>query len=541
MPQLLMLGLLVFITALDQTVVVTALLPMSQTLGLGPQQLPSLSWVISGFLLGYVIVMPLMGRVGDIYGRRKLMLISLGVFTVGSILCVEAPVLAKLWHMSQLQRFGINTEHPALSWMIFARFIQAVGGGAVVPIALATTGSLFPSEKRSIGLGFISGVTEAGGALGPLYGAIILEKWPIFFAHYTEPWMWLFLLNIPLVAILCVLVWWLWPKESVAGVSGSDISPALETASVNGLHLTGQDLHQNRSIDWFGAILIGAALLCLSLGLSQQAGAMVELSTEDVAGHNPYMLAVAAVLFISFVIVQKRREVPLIPMELFKSRVFSASSVLSLLVGVVLIAALVNVPIYAYAVLGKSHLAAGLLLLRLTIMIPIGAFIAGFLVTHLGSRLTAIGSCIVMAIGCYLISQWTPASTSMQLTVATVVAGLGFGLALAPISTTALASVRESQFGIAAAISTSARLIGMILGLAALSTWEIQRFQQIFAELRAAPAPEGCDFFCIAGRMEGIIKGATSQAMAEMFVAVAVVSLLGVVVALFLSGRAKAV
>lgn len=524
---------------------------MSQGLGMTAQDLPSLSWIISGYLLGYVIVMPLMGRVADIWGRRRLMLICLAVFAIGSLLCVEAPRLATLWDLAILQKLGIDVKHPALTWLIIARFIQAVGGGAVVPIALATCGSLFGAERRSVALGFISGVTEAGGALGPLYGAIILEKWPITWALYPDPWMWLFLLNLPLVAILSFLLWWKWPQpskpklrlEPALGARHSTSKNAIassngDNGSSNSSHrgnngLDGADYSDAR-IDWLGAIVLGAALVCLSLGLSQQAGAMIELSTEHVGEHNPYLLVSALVLLVGFILIEKKQRAPVVPLELFRSLTFSASAVLSLLVGVLLIVALVNVPIFAYAVLGQSHLNAGLLLLRLTIFIPIGAFVSGLLVARLGARSVAILSGVVMLVGFILMSRWIPETGGWFLTISTAVTGLGFGLALTPISATALQTVASSRFGVAAAVSTSMRMIGMIFGLAALSSWEVKRFQQLFTQFREAPLPAGCMFECMAKRMESSLHQASAQAMAEIFIAAAVVAGIGMVVAMFL-------
>lgn len=512
--QLLTLATVVFLTALDQTVVVTALLPMSQSLGLTPQDLPSLSWVISGYLLGYVIVMPLMGRGADLWGHRRLLLICLGVFALGSLLCADAPRLAQWWDLSHLRMLGIEVKHPALTWLIVARFVQAVGGGAVVPIALASSGLLFGAERRSVALGFISGVTEAGGALGPLYGAIILEKWPITLGWYPAPWMWLFLLNLPIVAFLAGLLWLTWPAD-VRASRDPDVG--------------------GRSIDWLGAVVLGGALLCLSLGLSQQAGAMIELpTTQQQAAHNPILLGVAAILFIAFVIIESRQAVPLIPLQLFRSGTFSASSILSLLVGVVLIIALVNVPLFAYAVLGESHLGAGLTLLRLTVMIPLGAFAGGWLVARVGSRLVAIGGMLVIVAGFLIMSRWNQGTDGLMLTLGTVVTGFGFGLVLPPVSTTALQTAATARFGVAAAVSTSLRMVGMILGLAALTSWEINRFQQLFAQARAVPAGTTCGMECQMERIKDAVQLASSQAMAETFLVGAVVAGLALLPAVWL-------
>lgn len=507
--QLVVLAMIVFLTALDQTVVVTALLPMAQSLGLTSQDLPSLSWVISGYLLGYVIVMPLMGRVADLWGHRRLLLLCLAGFAVGSLLCAEAPRLAKLWDFAELGALGIHIQHPALAWLIVARFIQAVGGGAVVPIALAASGVLFGAERRSVALGFIGGVTEAGGALGPLYGAIILEKWSLTVGPYPATWMWLFLLNLPLVAILAGLLWWSWPAEAPISVSAP--VPAA--------------VHEHSTIDWLGALVLGGALLCLSLGLSQQAGAMIQLPTQgQAAAHNPYLLALAGGLLLAFVALEARQPIPLVPLQFFRSATFSASSLLSLFVGMALIVALVNVPLFAYAVLSKGHLGAGLTLLRLTVMIPLGAFAGGWLVARLDARRVAALGVGVVILGFVFMSRWTPDTRGLLITLGTAVAGFGFGLVLPPISATALQTTVAARFGVAAAISTALRMVGMILGLAALTSWEINRFQQLFAQLGKLPSGVSCDLQCRVDHLQAAIRQASAQAMAEAFMVAAVVA-----------------
>jgi MFS family permease len=517
------LGAVVFLTALDQTMVVTALLPMAQSLGLTPQDLSALSWVISGYLLGYVIVMPLMGRVADIWGRLRLMVVCLAIFAGGSLFCVEAPHLAMVWDMANLTRIGIHVEHPALTWLIVARFLQAVGGGAVVPIALASSGALFGSRRRSVALGFIAGVTEAGGALGPLYGAIILEKWSITWSRYPEKWMWLFLLNVPFVVVLIILLWLSWPSRARPG----NTEEMRDASSVS-------TTPERSVVDWLGAIILGGALVCLSLGLSQQAGAMIDLSAQQEAAHNLYLLAAAGLLFLAFIVVESRQRSPLIPLQFFRSGTFSASALLSFIIGIVLIVALVNVPIFAYAVLAETHLGAGLILLRLTFMIPIGAFVGGWLTTRSSARIVGIAAAIVIAIGFFLMSHWTPDTSRSVMTMGTVVTGLGFGLVLSPISTTALQTIRATQFGIAAAISTTMRMVGMIVGLAVLSSWEIGRFHQIAAKLRAIPAGPNCDFGCQAIRLTNVIRMASSQAMAETFLIAAGIAALAILPALWL-------
>src|SRR5947209_10431311 len=120
----------VFLTALDQTVVVTALPQMITDLQIPVAQLDRAAWIVSGYLLGYVIAMPLMGRVSDMYGRRRVFLICLSVFAFGSLFCGLAPILGNAVDLSFLRNLGINVDIPSLTWLVAARFVQAAGGGA---------------------------------------------------------------------------------------------------------------------------------------------------------------------------------------------------------------------------------------------------------------------------------------------------------------------------------------------------------------------------------------------------------------------------
>jgi hypothetical protein len=141
---------------------------------------------------------------------------------------------------------------------------------------------------------------------------------------------------------------------------------------------------------------------------------------------------------------------------------------------------------------------------------------------------------MVMAAGFVFMSHWTPDTSRSVMTLGTVVTGFGFGLVLSPISTTALHTIRTAQFGIAAAISTTMRMVGMIVGLAVLSSWEIGRFHQIADQLRAMPAGPNCDFGCQAMRLTNVVRVASSQAMAETFLIAAVIAAAAILPALFL-------
>ncbi len=463
----------VFLTALDQTVVVTAILPIANTFSLPtPGSLAQISWIVSGYLLGYVIVMPLMGRVSDLWGRQRTLLGCLGLFAFGSLLCAESPALSSLWSIDFFHTAVGNSV--GLTWLIIARFLQAVGGGAVVPVAIAAIGDLYGEHHRALALGVIGGVTEAGGALGPLYGAIILQHWPILVNHQSangtadlltlnQTWQWIFLLNVPIVLVIA-------GGLLLVGRRGSQAARA--APAIRG------------KIDWLGAAILGGALLCVSLGLGQQAGTIGTLKDAQASQNNPLLLLAAVVLLGIFIAVEAYRADPIIPLNLFRRGAFSASALFSFLLGMALIIALVDIPLYILTVIDPSaYLDAGLALLRMTVMIPIGAFAGGWLVGRIGCRpIGALGAALT-AIGFLVMHSWSVQINWTVLTIGTIITGLGFGLIVAPISTTALNTTSIQRFGTASAVVTALRMVGMILGLAVLSSWGVGEYNRLNAHI----------------------------------------------------------
>lgn len=459
----------VFVTALDQTVVVTALQPIMNDLQIPAEQLDQAAWIVSGYLLGYVIVMPLMGRVSDIYGRRRIFLLCLAIFGLASLTCALAnPTILDNFGVSLsfqhkfaniqdqfalwLKPLGLNpcaADNPApkcvpseLVWLVPARFIQAIGGGAVVPVAMALAGDYFGVRRRGVVLGIIGAVTEAGGALGPLYGAGIIQL--------LGGWAWIFLLNVPLVALLMVAGWFLVPRGG----------------------------HVRARVDWLGALLLGASLACLSLGLSQNAG-QAGFQLAATASNDPVLVGAALLLLALFVVREVLARSAMIEMRLFKQRAFAASIAGSLLTGAALIVALVDIPIFYLTVVNGTILQTGLSLLCMTVWIPLSAVVGGWLCHRIGCHLTAVLALGLMGAGFVLMRFWPVHLGWPQLIGDTFVMGWGFGLVVAPLGTSTLNAAGAERGGMASAVVTSARMIGMILGLAALTSFGLARFQQL--------------------------------------------------------------
>lgn len=523
----------VFLTSMDQTVVVTALPSIIADPGINVPitLLDHAAWIISAYLLGFVIVMPLMGRVSDIFGRRRILLLCLAIFGIGSLFCTLAPMLGQTIDISFLANFGIDTSSPGLIWLVAARFVQAIGGGAVVPVAMAVVSDFYGQKRLALALGIIGAVTEAGGVVGPLYGALLVS---------TLGWTSIFTLNVPIVLVLMFGVFFFIPKN--------------------------QHLHEG--IDWLGAILLGIALTCLSLGLAQQG---TDLGPSAASGNapqnNPLALALALLFLGLFVLLSlrkhwrvlhlsrhqphfswvRRQRWPVIDLSLFKRLPFSATSLVSLIVGAGLIIAMADIPLYVNTVLSQvvttadMPLVSGLALLRMTVMIPIGALLGGWLCNRFSCRIIGVIGLVFTAIGFYLMSRWPISVDWTLITLSTMTAGLGFGLVIAPISTTALNAARATQAGMGAAIATALRMVGMILGLAALTSWGLAYFKQLAAQFRPVP------FGATPAQFQQwehdyalhVIQSAHSVYNA-IFFATMILSLIGIIPALFLWGRASA-
>jgi len=524
----------VFITALDQTVVVTALPKIIADPGINIPftQLDHAAWIISAYLLGFIIAMPLMGRVSDIYGRRRIFLLCLSIFGIGSLLCGLAPTLGQIVDVSFLSSFGIDVSSPGLILLISARFIQAIGGGAVVPVAMAIVSDFYGKERLALALGIIGAVTEAGGVIGPLYGALIVQQ---------LGWTYIFYFNAPIVVALMVGAWFLIPK--------------------------GKRLHEG--IDWPGAILLGLMLTCLSLGLAQQGTELGPTAANSASPQNNLVSLIFALVFlVAFIVVEliprwrvphlslsrhspfirlrlvQEKRWPVVDLSLFKRLPFSASSLVSLFVGAALIIAMADIPLFVDTVLSRQineadiPLVSGLALLRLTAMIPVGALLGGWLSSRISCRYTGVLGLLFVATGFYLMSRWPMNVDWAQITISTMTTGLGFGLVIAPISTTAIKAVRATQAGMGAAIVTSLRMVGMMLGLAALTSWALAYFKQLASQFPSLPSTATTDQFAQWSKeyANHLIISAHSVYSAVFFVTM-ILCLIAIIPAIFLWGN----
>ena len=417
-------GLGAFVTGLDQTVVVTALPSVMLDLKVPFTELDRVSWIVTAYLLGYTVAMPLIGRIGDVYGYSQVYRGGLVIFAIGTALVAVSP---------------------NLEWMIGARVVQAIGGGATVPIGLALASTALPVGHRGVALGIVIAAAEAGSMLGPAYGGAIIE---------FLDWRWIFWLNVPQSAAL-FLALFLIPDAPKRG----------------------------GRVDYIGGVLLVAALLVLSLALSREG--LFTLSSP-----MPFIIGgVGLVLLALLVAFERRTWQPLLSAFLFRSRAFLAANMTQLLEGVALIIAMVTVPLMANTVMGKEPVTGAMWLLRMTAAIPLGAIIGGRLLALVGIRPVAVMGLGLCALGLFLVSTWDLDVAEPWLTLHLVIVGLGFGLNNTPIMTRVLSAAGEDYRGTAASLVVVSRMMGMTLGLAALSAWGVEHFQALTAGLEV-PFPQ---------------------------------------------------
>lgn len=459
----------IFVAALDQTVVVTALPEIFVDIDLPVTRLDQGAWIITGYLLGYTAAMPLMGRVSDSYGHSRVYLLSMLIFMLGSALVA----------------LGDN-----LGWIVGARILQAIGGGALVPVAIAIADESFPASKRGIAIGAIAAIAEAGAVLGPLYGGLLLK---------FLGWRWIFWVNLPLGGAVMALVF---------------------TRVKSGRRPGG-------AVDYPGGLLLGGSLACLALGLSGEA------ALPAGAAWRAGLLAGAALLLSLFIGWQRRARSPMLPLAIFRRLPLSAANGANLLIGGALILALVSIPLMTDTVMGQPPLEGGLRLLRLTAMIPVGALAGGALYQWLGYRPPMALGLALAALGFGLLARWPLDVGDPRMTLELMVGGLGFGMVIAPITVAVLNHVRDDQKATASALVTAMRMVGMIVGLSALSSWGKDRFAVLVSQIPGPSSLTGDAAY------QAQVAGAALTFFHEVFFVAMVVCLVALVPAMLMGGRRR--
>ncbi len=397
--------LCLFLAALDQTIVATALPTIVGDLG----GLDQISWVVTAYLLSSTVSVPLFGKISDLYGRKLMLQVTIAIFLLGSVLA------------------GFAQSMPQL---IVARGVQGVGGGGIMAMTFTILGDILSPRERGKYVGYFTGVFASASVIGPLVGG--------FFVDHVS-WRWVFLINLPLGAIaMAVAARYLHIRKTV----------------------------RQHSIDVLGALLLTVSVTSVLLA-SSWGGREYAWGSPQIVG----LFVIGVVLAGAFVLQERRAEEPILPLRLFRDRVFTVCVTLSALLGSVMIGASTFLPLFLQVVTGASATSSGLLLIPMMAGVVVGSNVCGRLVHRTGryKPYPIIGIALAL-IGLVLLSMIEVTTTRLFISVGMGIVGIGIGSSM-PIMTIAVQNTAPAaDMGAATSSVNFFRTLGSALGVAVFGT-----------------------------------------------------------------------
>ena len=416
--------LTMLLASLNQTVLSTALPTIVGEL----HGIDQMLWVITAFILASTIMMPVYGKLSDLYGRKSLLLIAISIFVGGSV---------------------VGALAPDMTWLIIARVIQGVGGGGLMILSQATIADVIPARDRGKYMGIMGGVFAVSSVAGPLLGGWFTEG---------PGWRWVFWINLPigLLAFIAAAVFLQLPKHE-------PVKARIDAAGMAVL-----------------AIATTAIVLFATWGGSTYAWT------------SPTILALAAVSVITvvlFVLIERRAEEPVMPLHLFKDRNFNLTTFAGLLTGVAMFGALSYLPTYLQMVTGYSATIAGLLMIPMMAGLLVTSIAAGQYVSKTGKyKKLPIAGALILALGLFLLSTITVASPVWLICVYILVMGIGLGTMMQLLVLIVQNSFPIEQVGTATASNNYFRQIGATLGTAVVGSVFTSRLGALLLERIPASA-----------------------------------------------------
>jgi len=463
--------LVVLLAALDQTIVATALPTIVGDLG----GLDRLSWVTSAFLLGQTAVVPLYGKLGDLYGRKRVLQSAVLLFLAGSVLCGQASSMTAL---------------------IAFRAVQGLGAGGLIVLTQAVIGDIVPPRERGRYQGLFGAVFGVASVGGPLLGGVIVQQ---------VSWHWIFYVNLPVGLVALAVVGSTLPATAARG---------------------------RPSIDYLGAALLAGGLSAIVLVTSLGGTTWAWGSAQVVA-----VGALGLALIGAFVLVERRAAEPVLPPSLMRNRIFAVGGGLSLIVGFALFGAVTFLPLYFQTVDEASPSAAGLHLVPMMAGLLVTSILSGQLISRVGRyRAFPIAGTLLMSVGLALLSRLHVGTATATSDLYLLVLGLGLGAVMQVLVLAVQNAVDYSVLGAATSGVTMLRGIGGSLGTAVFGTiFTTQLTSRLRGALHGTLAAEvsrgvrltGVQVARLPAEERSVYQSAYAHALSPVFAAAAGVAALG--------------
>jgi EmrB/QacA subfamily drug resistance transporter len=423
---LISLMLTLLLEALDQTIVGTALPRIIGNL----QGFDRYTWVVTAYLLASTTMIPIVGKLSDQFGRKWFFIVGVITFLAGSVLS------------------GLSQT---MDQLIIFRALQGLGAGTGIALVFTVVGDIFPPAERARWQGIFSAVYGFSSVVGPIVGGWLTDHGPLLSNLVTDAtrWRWVFYINLPLgiIALIALLIY-------------------LPTnISIRSNRHTGWAAI--RRIDFLGALLSSGATICLLLGLTWGSDQTYNWNSPQVIG----VLVAAGILSIVFFIIERFAAEPLLPLDLFRNQIFSASTGLAMMQGSVMLPLIIYLPLYLQVVLGQTATYSGAAITPLTISTVIGAAISGFVIAMLKRyQMITILSALLLGFGMLLMTQMTAATSLLAAGCNMVIVGIGLGAFFSVTTLAVQNALPRTRLGVGTGSVRYLQSLGQTLGLAIVGT-----------------------------------------------------------------------